>query len=175
MKSMILVNMITEKFFLLISIAVAICPEAGKGLKKTKCPAVRIILEFCSKSLFLIVWKYSIFIYNRQASYSTWLTGTFSHWLNTRQSIREATGKLESLLLSQWVHTCLHRLFFQINDEDTALSFWILILQGLTEASCRFQLNSRHSLSLRKQAPLILFFFFTNSPQSILFLFRIGE
>ena len=55
MKSMILVNMITEKFFLLISIAVAICPEAGKGLKKTKCPAVRIILEFCSKSLFLIV------------------------------------------------------------------------------------------------------------------------
>ena len=74
-------------------------------------------------------------------------------------AVREATGKLESLLLSQWVHTCLHRLFFQSNDEDTALSFWILILQGLTEASCRFQLNSRHSLSLRKQAPLILFFF----------------
>ena len=32
MKSMILVNMITEKFFLLISIAVAICLAAGKGL-----------------------------------------------------------------------------------------------------------------------------------------------
>ena len=55
MKSMILVNMITEKFFLLISIAVAICPAAGKGLKKPKCPAVRIFLEFSSKSLFLIV------------------------------------------------------------------------------------------------------------------------
>ena len=32
MKSMILVNMITEKLFLLISIVVAICPAAGKGL-----------------------------------------------------------------------------------------------------------------------------------------------
>ena len=32
MKSMILVNMITEKLFILISIAVAIFPAAGKGL-----------------------------------------------------------------------------------------------------------------------------------------------
>ena len=34
----------------------------GKGLKKTKCLAVGNIFGFSSKSLFLIVWNYPIFI-----------------------------------------------------------------------------------------------------------------
>ena len=42
--------------------AVAICSTFGKGLKKTKCPAVRKFSGISAKSLFLIVWKYSIFI-----------------------------------------------------------------------------------------------------------------
>ena len=47
--------MIAEKFFLPISIAVAICTAVGKGLKKLNAWQSDFFLEFSSKSLLLIV------------------------------------------------------------------------------------------------------------------------
>ena len=62
--------------------------------------------------------------------YTQPLTGTFSHRLNTvkHPAVREATGKLESLLLSQRIRPCLdyfpkavtkiQRIHFQLSNND---------------------------------------------------------
>ena len=39
----------------LVKIIVAMCPAAGKGLRKSKCPAVRKVSGISAKPLFLII------------------------------------------------------------------------------------------------------------------------
>ena len=58
--------------------AVAIYKAIARGLKKTKCPAVRTFSRISAKTLFLIVWKYSIFIENYQTIRKTRMASQLS-------------------------------------------------------------------------------------------------
>ena len=64
--------------FLDFSNAVAICKAVGKGLKKTKCPAARTFSRISAKTLFSILWKYSIFIENYQTIRKTGMASQLS-------------------------------------------------------------------------------------------------
>ena len=58
--------------------AVSICKAVGKGPKKTKCQAVRTFSRISAKTLFLIVWKYSIFVENYQTIRKTRMASQLS-------------------------------------------------------------------------------------------------
>ena len=58
--------------------AVSACKAVGKGPKKTKCQAVRTFSRISAKTLFLIVWKYSIFVENYQTIRKTRMASQLS-------------------------------------------------------------------------------------------------